>query len=128
VLPSDLTALFSNLLWSLPTLCIGSDLVTRPYRPEHAGQGKRGTASGSRGAHARSQSAADKSAADELVVEPLAALPPVDWSADTLPSRRRRFRPGLSVAGAARFEIGAASSAGCQLTDTVPVLVVAMIT
>ena len=89
MLPSDLTALvFSNLLWFLLTLCIGSLLVTRPYRPEHAGQGRRGTASGSRAAHGRSVSAADESAADELVVEPLAALPPVDWSADTLPSRR----------------------------------------
>lgn len=77
MLPSDLTALvFSNLLWFLLTLCIGSLLVTRPYRPEHAGQGQCGTASGSRGAHARSQSPADKSAADEIVVQPLAALPP----------------------------------------------------
>ncbi len=94
MLPSDLTALvFSNLLWFLLTLCIGSHLVTRPYRPEHAGQGRRGTASGSLGAHGRSVSAADKLAADELVVEPLAALPPVDWSADTLPSRRPSVWP-----------------------------------
>jgi cell wall-associated NlpC family hydrolase len=43
VLPSDLTAIvFSNLLWFLLTLCLGSVLVTRPSRPERAGQARRG--------------------------------------------------------------------------------------
>jgi len=45
VLPSDLTAIvFSNLLWFLLTLCLGSVLVTRPYRPERAGQARHGAA------------------------------------------------------------------------------------
>ena len=43
MLPSDLTAIvFSNLLWFLLTLCLGTVLVTRPYRPEHAGQRRHG--------------------------------------------------------------------------------------
>jgi cell wall-associated NlpC family hydrolase len=41
VLPSDLTVIvFSNLLWFLLTLCLGSVLVTRPFRPERAGQAR----------------------------------------------------------------------------------------
>jgi len=83
VLPSDLTAIvFSNLLWFLLTLCLGSVLVTRPYR--------RGVASGSRGAHARSRhdrSLASTGAADDET-EPLtfvaspADLNPPYFSAD----------------------------------------------
>ena len=43
MLPSDLTVIvFSNLLWFLLTLCLGSVLVTRPSRPERAGQARRG--------------------------------------------------------------------------------------
>ncbi len=45
MLPSDLTAIvFSNLLWFLLTLCLGSVLVTRPYRLERAGQARHGAA------------------------------------------------------------------------------------
>jgi hypothetical protein len=87
VLPSDLTALvFSNLLWFLLTLCLGSVLVTRPYRAEHAGQGGRGTAP---------YPVADEGrpADDEFADQRLAPLPPVEWSDATLPPRRSSVWP-----------------------------------
>jgi cell wall-associated NlpC family hydrolase len=82
VLRSDLTAIvFSNLLWFLLTLCLGSVLVTRQSRPERDAPARRGllslrlaSASWSRAAPGRwpdalSLAATGASAAEELAAD-----------------------------------------------------------
>jgi hypothetical protein len=66
VLPSDLTALvFSNLLWFLLTLCLGSVLVTRPYRRERVARAVGEEFMGGIGHGACDVLAADEPALDE---------------------------------------------------------------